>query len=194
MFNLKKHLLSIVAIVALVIIIIGGWYILSHRQIKTSEVERSISHDVSLLATTTPTQDETVNWETYRSDIYGFEIQYPPSYKIDKSFPEHVWISAQDAFSSSLPAVSVKVLSENIDAVIQQFKKNISNSEQLINEEDVVINNQSAKKLILVTDLGANQLYYFIYRDGKTFVLSCLAGEQTQVKILLTFRFIATQR
>ncbi len=33
------------------------------------------------------TKDETANWKTYRNEEYGFEVKYPPGWKVESTFP-----------------------------------------------------------------------------------------------------------
>jgi len=77
----------ILIVVILAIIISVG--ILAYQQWWVKKHLEKLSEFPELKIPEKITQDETINWKTYKNEKYGFEIKYPDNFKIDE-FPGEV--------------------------------------------------------------------------------------------------------
>ena len=66
----KQQGFSKIVLIIIFFIILGGGYYLWQNQLGSSTPKSAI---------------DTTNWQTYRSDEYGFELKYPVTYKLYKS-------------------------------------------------------------------------------------------------------------
>lgn len=74
---------KISSVIAYVLIGAVAGLVLSLALIRFSEIDEIISsQQLPLLFPKRPISDETANWKTYRNDRYGFEVKYPPTWKV----------------------------------------------------------------------------------------------------------------
>lgn len=132
--------------------------------------------------------EETADWQTYRNEQYGFEMRYPAFYRAsEESSLKKVRFFHERSAELFLPGATIEVMEESVDSVVQKLKNRDPGITRVVEEKDVVISGQSAKKLVLTTAVGFDDISYLLVKGNLTFLLN---GLQSQEQILSTFKFI----
>lgn len=76
-------------LVILIVVAIVSFF-LGRTSVKSSPLSQALpTPTIAVSPTSIPTPDETVNWQVYRNEKYGFEFKYPNDYKLsDKPLKE----------------------------------------------------------------------------------------------------------
>ncbi len=131
-------------------------------------------------------QNETVGWQTYRNDEYGFEFKYPENivvYKLFSNYPKEI-ISLERENSKRNSACSLydyyAVLEGDVD-----FSKNFSREKLLENKEykKVAIDNMEIFKSYIEEGWLTKSFLVFIFsEDGKGFYFGCNANIKSHIE------------
>ena len=178
----KNQAFSKIWIIVILVAIIGaGILAWSYSGIQNNDNENKINEETF--------EDETADWKTYRNEEYGFEIKYPPYWKISEdidvgiggtyrpdanrvTFPNSEPVNIQIEYWTKL-GEGMNTLQDWIEARKDALTNPIRNFGGVVKvfefkEENITLDNLSAKK-ISVTNLskGGKFRYIQIYAQRK---------------------------
>jgi len=189
-----------ILLIALLAVIVGGtlvykYYLVPEEKPSAGEVPGE-------------PQDETADWKTYRSEKYGFEVKYPPDWKVVDGGVHYFGFDKRDfdvcfGLGCMAPGIVIELHSnDNIETfwlweVIQEGE--LPPTIKVIKKEVVTIRNREITKALLEQANGWQEWYYlFDSPEIKGFTLfSANTAKRDQIvydliaeKMLSTFRFI----
>jgi len=153
-------------------------------------------------------QDETADWETYRNEKYGFEIKYPPDWKVVDGGVNYFGFDKRDfdvcfGLACTAPGIVIELHpNDNIETfwlweIIQEGE--LSPTIKVIKKEVVTIRNREITKALLEQGNGWQEWnYLFDSPEIKGFTLfSANTAKRDQIvydliaeKMLSTFKFL----
>ena len=110
---------------------------------------------------------DTSNWQTYRNEEMGFEVKYPPQYKIYGA-TESVFIGDNPIHMAVPNGVRIQKIDDDIAQTIQSIK-NRDELTTVLSEGMVDINGVSTQKLVVTAAIGYNDFHYF-FNNGKDII------------------------
>ncbi len=157
---------------------------------------------------------ETVNWNTYRNEDYGYEIKYPSDWykRYDGDIIEFQNVDGKLYISTGGPCADC-VKSEGVRVSIEvkdNFQKLSLNNfvrqqhkwyfdEGLYSTKDRIVGGANALEFVADIDVGADWPNVYIYRGDKIFVVfyAATSGSENYIstfnQMLSTFRFIGAE-
>jgi predicted Zn-dependent protease len=180
----NKSLFFSALIISLAILIFAIWYGYDMQAQQARDVETARLINQTALTTT----DDTANWKTYRNEKLGFEIKYPPEWKIDALRSNRAKSGSDLVFDIGLAGhnhegVRVDISSSTVDEWVSKLDKKV-----IIEISDFIVGGQPAKRVdtsefagtLIVTKF--NDRLYLFYTMGK----------MIDNGVLSTFKFIST--
>jgi hypothetical protein len=177
----NKPLFFAALIISLGIICFALWYGYN-KQVQDLRNEETLK-----LLVNTPT-DPVSDWKTYRNEEYGFEIKYPPEWKIDTLRSDRVRSGSDLVFDIGLyghnyEGIKVDMSSSTVDEWVSEIDREV-----IIKISDFVVGGQPAK--MVDTSEFAGKLIITKF-DGRLYVFST-TGHMIDNGVLSTFKFIGT--
>lgn len=171
-FN-RKNLTQALLLLAAFIAVVGGiWYWQSSRNEQPTPEQTAITNFEECIAAGNPAMesyprqcrsddgqtfteeiDDMANWQTYRNDEFGFEIMYPPTWKVGTldAFPAiSIYKEGEPPFSHHPNATQVSILPQGLgsEASYGESKlvsQNLTGAEELKEIEFFLSNNGEAR-------------------------------------------------
>lgn len=88
----KKRMMVVIGMIAIVVIVIGGYFIFSKRLVKPSETQTQQSLQMIDIS----------DWKTYTNNQYGFELKYPSNWVIENTVDVEPNIREEKGFFDGL--------------------------------------------------------------------------------------------
>ncbi len=147
----SKSYLKIVLLVVLGLIILAGAVYAG----VTIGKKQSPPEVIPQVIETSPTPDETANWQTYRNEKYGFEFKYPQNWKInDKELPDDAIFRIESDIDSGVPYGPIDPPPTLPYSIVVGIIENASNLDEWI------ANNNAGIKSKITTMKNNDFIYY----------------------------------
>lgn len=185
MFN-QKGFIPILVIVVLVVSAVGGYFL--YQQQTKSPSSQLATNQVTNQATSAGQIDETANWKTYTDQSLGFQIMYPPDWKVKQGGDPRTTLKSVTVYSSDEQVfLDINFAEEPfIDGSLEKFRKGrIAKGEKW---EETSINGIPA----MVNISSKNAKTYALESKSKGQLIMILAFEENTKflpKILATFKY-----
>ena len=144
-------------------------------------------------ATTTPaTTDETANWNTFKSDTFGYTIKYPKDWEY-KTESANTTFAPKTTTEDFLLGVYVKT--DKLNTIIAQQKEQFSKNNTFSNQTTTKIGGTDATKLSFVnsSDKTITPVVYLVEKNNYVYVITGegAAGKYNDIvkKMIGTFKF-----
>ncbi len=200
-FLIRNRTNQKILLIVLILAVVGGGILgymrVINRGINKETISLTKPADVKKLEKVP--KDETANWKTYKNDLWGFEIKYPPDFYLEPVFGGAIRIS-----SESNPGFQDIKPYEKVTIDIYRFPnyKNrsvdylFSHHPDFMRGERILVGNELAVRLIDEDFLGV--FTYFVRDDGYIYVIRGASGTEEYFsqyrdlieKIENTFKFI----
>ena len=141
-------------------------------------------------------QDETVDWQTYKNEEYGFEFKYPGEWvlnEIENGISVKYSKDWQFGMKQGFSPFSVIITNKSLEGFIKSYEDDFLDGvplTRIISQEGYILDRQSGTKLIGNNAAGINTYYIFVIYNQKKYLISFNENEEVQRTMLSSFHFL----